>query len=143
MATMDVTLPDGTVLQGIPEGTTKAQIAAKIKSSGRDVPDSWMDAGRKSPRQTKDQYDARMQEENAKVVAGMGTGERLAAGAGKAIYDTARGIGQIFGKESKEDIAQSRSQDQALMNTMAARSETPWGTSLKPYLLPFSRLPLV
>lgn len=34
---MNVTLPDGTVLEGIPEGTTKAQIVEKLQRSGRDV----------------------------------------------------------------------------------------------------------
>ena len=76
---------------------------------------------RKSPRQTKSQYNARMQEENAKVVADMGTGSRLAAGAGKAVYDTARGIGQLLGMVSKGDVADSRAQDQALMNTKGGK----------------------
>jgi len=34
---MDIQLPDGTLLQGIPEGTTKSQIADKLHTSGYDV----------------------------------------------------------------------------------------------------------
>jgi len=34
---MDVELPDGTVIEGVPEGTTKAQLMAKLRSSGYDV----------------------------------------------------------------------------------------------------------
>lgn len=34
---MDVELPDGTVIEGVPEGTTKAQLMAKLKASGYDV----------------------------------------------------------------------------------------------------------
>ena len=34
---MDVTLPDGTVIQGVPDGTTKADLAARLKSNGYDV----------------------------------------------------------------------------------------------------------
>jgi len=34
---MDVELPDGTVIEGVPEGTTKTQLIAKLKSSGYDV----------------------------------------------------------------------------------------------------------
>lgn len=34
---MNVTLPDGTVLTDIPEGTTKAQLLAKLKANGYDV----------------------------------------------------------------------------------------------------------
>lgn len=56
-----------------------------------------------------------------KEVDSMSTPAKLAAGAGKAVYDTARGIGQLIGKESKEDVAQSRVQDQALMGTKAGK----------------------
>ena len=50
---MNVELPDGTVLQDIPEGTTRQQIAEKLKANGRDVPDDWMQESkpRRSPLQ--------------------------------------------------------------------------------------------
>jgi hypothetical protein len=34
---MDVELPDGTVIEGVPEGTTKSQLMAKLLASGYDV----------------------------------------------------------------------------------------------------------
>lgn len=34
---MDVRLPDGTVIQNIPDGTTKAELTAKLKANGYDV----------------------------------------------------------------------------------------------------------
>jgi len=34
---MDVRLPDGTVIRGVPEGTTKAELTAKLKANGYDV----------------------------------------------------------------------------------------------------------
>lgn len=34
---MDVQLPDGTIIQGIPEGTSKAELTAKLKANGYDV----------------------------------------------------------------------------------------------------------
>jgi hypothetical protein len=34
---MDVRLPDGTLIKGVPEGTTKAQLAEKLKANGYDV----------------------------------------------------------------------------------------------------------
>lgn len=34
---MDVELPDGTIIEGVPEGTTKTQLVAKLKSSGYDI----------------------------------------------------------------------------------------------------------
>ena len=39
---MDVTLPDGTVINGVPEGTTKAQLAQKLTANGMNVPKDWM-----------------------------------------------------------------------------------------------------
>lgn len=41
---MDVRLPDGTILKGIPDGTTKDQIAQKLQSNGREVPKEWLSA---------------------------------------------------------------------------------------------------
>jgi hypothetical protein len=40
--TMDVRLPNGKLIRGVPRGTTKAQLAAKLKSNGIEVPDAWM-----------------------------------------------------------------------------------------------------
>jgi hypothetical protein len=34
---MDVRLPDGTIIQNVPDGTTKAQLAEKLKANGYDV----------------------------------------------------------------------------------------------------------
>ena len=39
---MNVTLPDGTTVQGIPDGTTKAQLAEKLKANGMNVPNEWL-----------------------------------------------------------------------------------------------------
>jgi hypothetical protein len=39
---MDVRLPNGDVIQGIPDGTTKAQLVQKLQSNGYDVPKEWM-----------------------------------------------------------------------------------------------------
>lgn len=39
---MDVRLPDGTVIQNVPDGITKAQLAVKLKANGMNVPDEWM-----------------------------------------------------------------------------------------------------
>ena len=39
---MNVTLPDGTIVKDIPDGTTKAQLAEKLKANGHTVPDEWL-----------------------------------------------------------------------------------------------------
>lgn len=46
---MDVRLPDGTVLRGVPDGTTKADIVAKLKANGREVPADWLTAAPPPP----------------------------------------------------------------------------------------------
>jgi hypothetical protein len=39
---MDIRLPDGTVLRGVPDGTTKADIVAKLQRNGQAVPAEWL-----------------------------------------------------------------------------------------------------
>lgn len=39
---MDVRLPNGTVIQNVPDGTTKADLVAKLKSNGMEVPAEWL-----------------------------------------------------------------------------------------------------
>lgn len=41
---MDVRLPDGTIIQGVPDGTTKADLVAKLQSKGMAVPAEWLNA---------------------------------------------------------------------------------------------------
>jgi hypothetical protein len=52
---------------------------------------------------------------------GMSTFDKLAAGAGKAVTDAGRGIGQLFGRVSDQDIAESRRLDAPLENTTAGK----------------------
>jgi len=39
---VDVQLPDGTVVKGVPDGTSKSELATKLKANGRDVPQDWL-----------------------------------------------------------------------------------------------------
>lgn len=48
---MDVQLPDGTVIQGVPDGMSKADLTAKLKSNGYDV--SKLEAPKDEPWQAK------------------------------------------------------------------------------------------
>jgi hypothetical protein len=48
---------------------------------------------------------------------GMSTYEKVAAGAGKAIVDLGRGVGQRLGMVSEEDVAEARKLDEPLMRT--------------------------
>lgn len=50
---------------------------------------------------------------------GMSGAQKFFAGVGKAMTDAGRGVGQAFGLVSRDDIAEARRLDQALMNTGA------------------------
>jgi hypothetical protein len=50
---------------------------------------------------------------------GMSGADKFLAGAGKAIVDTGRGLGQLVGAVSRDDVAESRERDSALMHTGA------------------------
>ena len=41
---MDVRMPDGTIIKGVPDGTTKAELAQKLQKSGMAVPADWLAA---------------------------------------------------------------------------------------------------
>lgn len=91
-----------------PQKLSPAALAKKIKAdvAAKDAPDARA---------------ARFQQIQADNVAHMSTFDKVAAGAGKAIYDTGRGIGELIGKVSTQDIAASRQADQALMATGAGK----------------------
>lgn len=88
---MDVELPDGTVIEGVPDGTTKADLAARLKRNGMQVPDEWLAAPRKGARAST--LEERQQRE-AEVQAGMrdlvGGGVRGAAGIGSTLLTVAQ-----------------------------------------------------
>lgn len=55
---MNVTLPDGTTIEGVPDGTSKADLFAKLKANGHPVDESWMkpEAPAEKP-MTQEEYD--------------------------------------------------------------------------------------
>lgn len=63
------------------------------------------------------QSDAAFQKANDANVAAMSPVQKFLAGAGKSFVDTGRGIGEALGMESPQDVAQSRVNDQALMDS--------------------------
>lgn len=55
---MNVTLPDGTTIEGVPDGTTKAQLFDKLKANGHAVDDSWMKPAAPAEKpMTQEEYD--------------------------------------------------------------------------------------
>lgn len=59
---------------------------------------------------------------------GMSILDKMAAGAGKAVYDLGRGAGQILGLVSPQDVAESRKLDQPLMRNTSAKVGNVLGT---------------
>jgi hypothetical protein len=57
----------------------------------------------------------------ANPTAGMSTGDKLAAGAGKAVSDLWQGAKQIVGASDTKDVAETRGRDAALMDTTAGK----------------------
>lgn len=101
---MNVTLPDGTVIEDVPEGTTKTQLIGKLQKGGYDVSGLI--------RQTAAQ----------ETVGEMSGTQRFLAGAGKAMTDIARGVGQMVGISDDAAIAESRQRDAPLTQTGAGLS---------------------
>lgn len=95
---MDVRLPDGRILRNVPEGTTKAQIEAKLGKI------------QAAPAPAPQSYDP---------TEGMSGGEKFLAGMGKAFTDVGRGVGNLVGLVSDEDVAEARRLDAPLMDTGA------------------------
>lgn len=58
---------------------------------------------------------------------GMSGFDKFAAGTGKAMYDTARGAGQLVGLVDQKDIDESKARDAALMNTTAGSAGNIFG----------------
>jgi hypothetical protein len=99
--------PDGKTykIEG-PEGATAEQLAAVIQGGGK----------------TREQRIAEQMEADRKLydpTSGMSGTDKFLAGVGKAMTDLGRGTGQLLGLVDREDVAESRKLDQALMNTGA------------------------
>lgn len=88
---MDVRMPDGTVIQNVPEGTTKDQLVSKLKSNGVAIPTDWL-----AP-QKADPY--------ANTAAGQSTAQNLLAGIGGGMMSLYLGGKQMLGMASPEEIA--------------------------------------
>lgn len=90
---MDVVLPDGTTVKGIPEGTTRAQLAQKLQANGRSVPKEWLEP--KTPDESKAQSPSDDTFGDRLIKGAKETGNLLgsAAKASMAIPEAAANIG--------------------------------------------------
>jgi hypothetical protein len=101
---MDVEMPDGVIVQGVPDGTPKAEIMARYQRSRRmaALPQSL----------------ANIAEDQAALNP---VEKPFREGAGKAFVDIARGAGQLVGVVSRDDVAESRRVDAPLIATTGGK----------------------
>lgn len=103
MPTFKVTSPDGKTFKvSAPEGATQGQAIEYVKRQQAAPP-------------------AMSPEEEFDPTIGMSTTDRTLAGVGKAFTDIGRGAGQFLGITDREDVAEARAMDEALMNTTAGK----------------------
>lgn len=112
---MDVRLPDGTIIRNVPDGTTKADLVAKLQRNGMAVPAEWVDTPKPKP-------------QAIDPTEGMSGTEKFLAGAGKGMVDLARGTGQLLGLVSQKEIDEARRLDAPLMETGAGTAGNVAGT---------------
>lgn len=103
MATFKITGPDGQSYRvNAPDSASEDEVLAYAQRSFKMA---------KAPAEK--QYDP---------TEGMSTFEKGAAGVGKAITDAAQGVGQLLGLTSRDDVAEKRKIDSALMKTGAGKA---------------------
>lgn len=101
MPTFEITAPDGRKFRvTAPEGATQDQVRAFVSSQM---------AGAKPVDRGPDPTE------------GMSTFDRVAAGAGKALTDVGRGVGQMLGLIDQKSIDDAKRMDAALMGTTAGK----------------------
>lgn len=109
-----VQFPDGSIHRvEVPEGATNDQILAFVQSQHQ-----------QPPQPSREEHYADLQRQAAQLpqsnpTDGMSGPEKFMAGVGKSVYDTGRGISQLFGGMSREDVDRQREVDAPLMNTGA------------------------
>lgn len=92
-------------------------MASGDRTSARNIIGQIQKAGLTLAPMSSQQEQAAFQRGNAANVAAMSGWDRFDAGMGKAVVDTGRGIGQLVGAESPQDIQNAREADAALANS--------------------------
>lgn len=99
---LDVQLPDGSMIQGVPDGTSKEQLLGKLMLAKHPAAPALM---------------KQMSSEQATAdTSGVG---KFLAGAGKAVADIGLGVRQLTGNATQEEVDDTKTRDKALMDTGA------------------------
>ena len=119
-----IQFPDGSIKRvEVPDGATDEQILSFVQSQYKPQPSKQENYERKLAELT-----ARNGTDGGDPTAGMSGFDKFAAGVGKSIYDTGRGVKQLFGGMSREEVDAQRQQDAALMDTGAGLAGNIAGT---------------
>lgn len=123
---MDVRLPDGTIIQNVPDGTTRADLVTKLQRNGMAVPSEWLADSKPQPA-PEVKPDAAAGGSTLKfgpVDTGIPISENVnnfLAGAGQMIHGTVMGASQYLpGGATREDVAERRRLDADLNKRKAA-----------------------
>jgi hypothetical protein len=116
----DVRMPDGTIIKNVPQGTTKAQLMAKLQQQQQQQQsfsvDNAIDNSYFDP--TQEIVNAYKKDVvRPRATNDMSGGERFLAGIGRGMVQLPRGIGQLLGAYSQAEIDQFKKQDADLMAT--------------------------
>lgn len=115
MPRYEITAPDGRKFEiTAPEGATQEQVLAYAQQNFEQPESKQQKYDR-----IKSELDARNGTQGEDPTAGMSTFEKVAAGVGKSIVDTGRGLGQLVGLVDREDVDRARQLDAPLMDTKA------------------------
>lgn len=123
---MDVRLPDGTVIKNVPDGTTKADLVAKMRTNGMAVPAEWLNAAPApaAPEVKSDAAAGGSTLQFGPFDTGIPLSENVnnvVTGMGQMLSNTAQGISQFLpGGATREDVAERRRLDADLNKRKAA-----------------------
>lgn len=123
---MDVRLPNGQLIRGVPDGTAKEDIQRKAIAAGlateADFPVQ-ESVRERLMREQPGEYDPSSPEWQAKYgpTAGTGPVQRFFEGAGAGMSDLAYGAGQLVGLVDPEDVREKQRIDAPLMETTAGK----------------------
>lgn len=126
---MDVRLPDGTIIKNVPDGTTKADLVAKLQRNGMAVPAEWLSAT-PTPKPQIPEPDPSEGGSTIQVYnpfgknfdTGLKIGQattRTLAGIGSGLDDLKTGVGQRLGLIDQSAVDEKKRLDAPLKATTA------------------------
>lgn len=126
---MDVRLPDGTIIKNVPDGTSKADLVAKLQRNGMAVPSEWL-AATPTPKPQIPQADPSEGGSTIQVYnpfgknldTGLKVGQatnRALAGIGSGLDDLKTGVGQRLGFIDQASVDEKKRLDAPLKATTA------------------------